>query len=142
MRGVAPVPGKLLRSQLAYIGQALFDQALGQLIGLLEIIRAIEKPVVPVKPKPVDVLLDGVHELGVLFGGIGVVHAQVADAAELLRGAEIDAQGLAVADMQISVGLRREAGVDLHAFVLSARADILCDELMNEITELEGFFHG
>jgi hypothetical protein len=88
------------------------------LVGLLEIVGAVEEAVAPVEAQPVDVLLDGVHKLGVLLGGVGVVHAQVADAAELFGGAEVDAQRLAVADVQIAVRLRREAGVHLHALKL------------------------
>ncbi len=99
---VAVGPGRrgteLLRRQLADVGQAL-----------------LEEPVAPVKAQPVDILLDGVHILGVLLGGVGVVHAQVAQAAEALGGAEVDGQRLAVADVQIAVGLRRKTGVDLRS---------------------------
>ena len=42
--------------------------------------------------------------------GIGVVEAQVALAAELLRDAEIERDRLGVADMEIAVRLRRKAG--------------------------------
>ena len=71
-----------------------------------------------------DILLDGVHVLGVLLGGVGVVHAQVAQTAELLGGAEVDAQGLAVADVQIAVGLRRKPGVDGLSLKLSSWGNI------------------
>ena len=70
-----------------------------------------------------DILLDGVHILGVLLGGVGVVHAQVAQAAVTLGGAEVDAQGLAVTDVQIAVGLRRKPGVN----GLSLEPATLCD---------------
>ena len=90
-----------------------------------------------------DVPLDGVHELHILLGGVGVVHAEVAEAAELLRRAEVDGQGLAVADVQVAVGLRREAGVDGHALELSAGGDILRDERVDEVAALAALgLHG
>ena len=41
--------------------------------------------------------------------GIGVVEAQVAAAAELLGDAEVEADRLGVADVQVAVGLGRKA---------------------------------
>ncbi len=145
MLGVAAVFGKLLRRQLADIGQTLSDQLHGVFIVLLEIIGAVKQPVAPVEAQPVDILLNGLHKLGVLLGGVGVVKAQVAQAAKLFRRAEVDAQGLAVADVQIAVGLRREPGVDLFARKASAGGDILLDELLDKIAGgaggLDLFFH-
>ena len=83
-----------------------------------------------------DVLLDGVNELRVLLGGVGVVEPQIADAAELLGGAKVNGQGLAVADVQVAVGLRRETGVDGHALELSAGGDVLFNESVDEIPAL------
>ncbi len=111
--GITAVFAELLRRKLADIGEAFFDQLDGIFIGLLEIIGAIIETVAPVEAEPVDVLLDGVDVFGILLGRVRVVHAQVAQAAELLRGAEVDGQRLAVADMQVAVRLRRETGVDL-----------------------------
>ena len=133
---VAPVGLKLLRAELADIGKALFDQLHGKLVVLLKVVGPVEKAVAPVKAQPVDVLLDGVHVLRVLLGGVGVVHPQVAQSAELLSGAEVDAQRLAVADMQIAVGLRRKTGVDGHALKLSAGGDVLLDKSVDEVPAL------
>ena len=83
-----------------------------------------------------DVLLDGVYKLGVLFGGVGVVKAEVAHAAILFGGAEVDGEGLAVADVQVAVGFRREAGVDGHALELPTFCNVFVDELMDEILAL------
>ena len=130
---VAAVGLKLLRRQLADVGKALLDELHRVLIVLLEIVGAIEEPVAPVEAQPVDILLDGVHILGVLLGGVGVIHAQVAQAVVPLSGAEVDAQGLAVADMQIAVRLRREAGVDGHSLELTTLCDVLVDEIDNEV---------
>ena len=89
-----------------------------------------------------DVLLDGVYVLGVLLGGVGVVHPEVAQSAEFLGGAEVDDQGLAVADVQVAVGLRGKPGVDGHALELTAGGDILFNKGVDEVPALGGFFLG
>ena len=114
------------------------DEPHGALVHLLKVVGGVEEPVAPVETQPVDVLLDGLHVLHVLLGGVGVVHTQVALAAVLLGGAEVDAQRLAVADVQIAVGLRGEAGVDGHALVLPTLCDVLVDELMDKVFALLG----
>ena len=135
---VSPVCTELLGRQLAHIGKALFDEAHSLLVILLKIVGAVEEAVTPVETKPVDVLLDGLHELLVLFGGVGVIHPQVAQSAKLLSGTEVDGQGLAVADMQIAVGLRRKPGMDGHAFKLSALGNILLNKRVDEIAAFGG----
>ena len=124
---VAPVGLELLWRQLADVGQPLLDELHGILIVLLEVVGAVEKAVAPVKAQPMDILLDGVHVLGVLLGGVGVIHAEVAETAELLGGAEVDAQGLAVSDVQIAVGFRRKPGVDGLSLELTTLCDVLVD---------------
>ena len=89
-----------------------------------------------------DVLFDGVHKLGVLLGGVGVVHTQVADAAELLGGTEVDNQGLAVANMQVAVGLGRKAGVDLHPGAAASLGDVLRDKLVDKVLAFRLFQTG
>ena len=58
---------------------------------------------------------DGIHVFGIFLHRIGIVEAQVAQPAVLLRQPEVDADGLGVADVQIAVRLRREPGVDFPA---------------------------
>ena len=132
--GVAAVLAELVGRELAHVGQALFDQLDRELIGLLKIVRAVVKAVSPVKAQPVDVLLDRVDKLGVLLGGVGVVHAEVAQAAEVLGRAEVDRQGLAVADVQIAVRLGRETGVHRHALKLTAGPDVLLYKSVDKVS--------
>ena len=48
-----------------------------------------------------------------------------------------------MADVQVAVGLRREAGVDGHALELSAGGDILRDERVDEVAALAALgLHG
>ena len=49
--------------------------------------------------------------------GIRVVHAQIADAAELARDAEVQADAFGVADVQVAVRFRRKARVNLRIFL-------------------------
>ena len=138
---VAPVLLELLGGQLADIGQSLFDQLHRILVVLLKIVGAVEEAVAPVKAQPVDVLLDGLHELHVLFGGVGIVHPEVAHSAVFLSGAKIDDQGLAVTDMQISVGFRGEPGMHRLTGVAAAFGDVLVNKCVNEIFAFGNFSH-
>ena len=92
------------------IGLAGADQVLGPAVKLLEIIRGVIEVLAPVEAEPAHVALDGVDIFLLFLGRIGVVEAQIAVAAELLRDAEIEADRLGVADMQIAVRLGRKAG--------------------------------
>ena len=137
---VAAVFLELLRRQLAHIGQTFFDQLHGELVVLLKVVRAEEEPVAPVKAEPVNVLLNGLDELVVLLGGVRVVHAEIAQAAEALGRAEVDAQRLAVADVQITVRLGRKTGVYGLTLKPSAGADVLLNEGFDKVSG--SFVHG
>ena len=139
-RRVAAVFAELLGRQLADIREALFDQLYGILVSFLKIVGAVEESVAPVKAEPVDVLLDRLNVFGVLLGWVRVVKAEVAQAAEVFGGAEIDGQSLAVADMEITVRLGREAGVDLHAVAAVPLAKILLYKGLDKVSGRD-FFH-
>ena len=80
----------------------------------------------PAADEPVHVFGDGVHILDVFLGRVGVVHAQVADAAELAGDAEVEADGFGVADVEIAVRLRRKARVNLRILFFTQRAGRRC----------------
>ena len=128
-----PVGLELLRGELADVGQPLPDELLGILIHFFKVIGGVVEPVTPVKAQPVDVLLDGVHVLRVLLGGVGVVHAQVAQAAVLFCRAEVNGQGLTMTNVEVAVGFGGEAGVDSHALVLPALGDVLVDHVVDKV---------
>ena len=138
---VAPVLLELLRRQLADVGQSLFDEFYRVLVVLFKIVGAVVEAVAPVEAQPVDILLDGLHKLHVLFGGVGVVHAEVAQAVVLFGGAEVDDQRLAVADMQIAVGFRRKPGVNGLPGKLPAGGDVLVDECVDKVFAFSHFSH-
>src|SRR5215469_878062 len=75
------------------------------------------------------IALDGVDVFLLLLRRIGVVEAQMTAAAELLRDAEIEADRLGVANVQIAVGLRRKAGHHGVALCGEIRLDDIADEI-------------
>ena len=130
---IAPIFPELLRSQGADVGQPLLDELHGILVHLLKVVGGIEEAIPPVIAQPVDVLLDGLHVLHIFLGGIGVVHAEVAQATVFFSGAEVDKDGLGMPDVEVAVGFGREAGVDGHTLELPALRDILVDKIMDEV---------
>ncbi len=134
--GAAALTDLLLRL-VVHVGQALADQLHGPLVELVEVVRRIAL-LRPLEAEPADVALDRIHVLHILLHGVRVVETEVALAAVLLRQAEVDADALGVADVQVAVGLGRETG--LHARV--AFRDIRFDDLLKEVQRLLSRFVG
>ena len=109
---VPRVAPHLLLGLVVDIGLAGADQMLGPCVKLLEIIRRVVEVLAPIEAEPAHVALDRVDIFLLFLGRVGVVEAQVAVAAEFLGDAEIEADRLGVADMQIAVRLRRKARDD------------------------------
>ena len=130
-RQCAAVFAHLGIGKFADIRLAELDQLNGILIKLLEIIRSEEQFVLPVRAEPADILHDGLHVFGVLFGRIRIVEAEVERAVVFLRGAVVQADRLCMADMKVSVRFRGETGYD--PAVGFASLDLPVDHLMNEI---------
>ena len=125
----AAVYTHFLSRLIVHIGHAAADHVAGDFVQAGEEIGGIVE-VGPVIAQPVDVVLDGQHELGVLLGRVGVVKAQVAQAAVFAGDAKVDAQRLGMADMQIAVRLGRETGV--YLFRASA-GQVGVDKLFDKI---------
>jgi hypothetical protein len=112
-----------LRAQAINVGLAALDKLHGVLVELLKIVRGIKQPIIPVEAEPVDVFLHRLDVLYILFSGVGVIEAQIAQSAELGGDAKVQADGLGVANVQIAIRLRREARMNaptifpsLHVF--------------------------
>ena len=84
----------------------------------------------PVEAEPAHVALDGVDIFLLFLGRVGVIETQIAMAAELLRHAEVEADRLGVADMQIAVRLGRKAGDDL---LDAAGIEVGLDDVADEV---------
>ena len=125
----AAVFAHLLAGLVVYIGHALADEAAGDLVELLEEIRG-KMQLIPRKAQPFDVILDVFDEHRVLFGGVGIVKAQVALAAVFFGDAEVDAQRLGVADVQKAVRLGRKARAHM---VVATAGEVLVDKFLDKV---------
>ena len=91
--------------------EVVLDRVL-QAVGRRRSGLALERLRVPVEPQPADHLDDRVDVLAFFLLRIGVVEAQVTDAAVVARQPEVEADRLRVADVQIAVRLGGKAGAD------------------------------
>jgi hypothetical protein len=100
------------------VGMAMLDEVLGHRVELLEVVaRVVEVAFAvmvlpPGKAQPLHGVEDGIDVLLVFLDRVGVVEAHVAAAAVVLRQAEVQADRLGMANMQVAVGLGRETGAD------------------------------
>ena len=136
--GYTGMSKRFLKRLVVDIGEALLDQVLGPAVELLEMVGRMVEVRPPVEAEPAHVALDRVDIFLLLLGRVGIVEAQVAAAAEFLGDAEIKAERLGVADMQIAVGLRREAG---HDFAHPPGGEVGRDDVANEIAPAFGCRH-
>ena len=121
----------LVGGEVVDVGFACLDQLQRPLVELAEIVGGVAEPL-PVEAQPAHVLLDGIDVLLLFLFGIGVVEAQVGFAAELVREAEVEADSLGVADVEVAVGLGRKARLDDRVAVLFG-AHIFGDLVAEEV---------
>ena len=133
----AAVFADLLGVQLVHVGLAHHDELFGVFVELVEVVGSVVHVAFPLEAEPLHVLLDGFDVFGIFLHRVGIVEAQVALAVIFLCKAEVDADGLRVPDVQIAVGLRREAG--MHARVEAAGGVVLIDAGAKEIDALSAF---
>ena len=84
----------------------------------------------PLKPKPMNVIKDILHVFSVFLGWVGIVAPQVAHSTKLLGSAEVHANGLCVANVQVAVRLWGKSC--LYATVVLALFQVIADYLFNE----------
>ena len=104
--------------QVVHVGLALHDELFGILVALVKVVAAVEDAAVGVGTQPVQILDDAVHVLLTLAGRVGVVQTQVELTAVLVCNGPVDVDGLGTANVQVAVGLGREAGMDLADLAL------------------------
>ena len=119
-----------VRSLVIYVRQALFDERDGPFVELAEIVGSVVRLRPPVEAEPANVLLHGVHVFLLFARGVGVVVAEIALAIVGGGNAEIDADRLGVADVQVRVRLGWEAGDDA---VVAAVFEVGGDGFANEV---------
>ena len=136
----AAVLAGLVGREVVHVRLPGADQLLRPLVEPAEVVAREVEMRAPVEAEPVDVARDGVHVLLALLGGVGVVEAQVAAAAQLLGQAEVEADRLGVADVQVAVGLGGKAGD--HGPGEAAGLEVLQDGLPDEMGGFGGLGHG
>ena len=120
----------LVRGLVIHVRQALFDERDGPFVELAEIVGSVVRLRPPVEAEPANVLLHGVHVFLFFAGGVGVVVAEIALAIVGGGNAEVDADRLAVADVQVRVRLWWEASDDS---VVAAVFEVCVDGLADEV---------
>ncbi len=105
------VPTALRRDGLdvrvVHVGETGRHEVLGPFVQGREVVGRVQHGSRLV-PEPLDVRDDRVDVLDVLGVRVGVVETQVAQPAEVLGDAEVDRDGLRVADVEVAIGLRWE----------------------------------
>ena len=98
----------LLLSLVVNISLTLLNEFHSPIVELVEVVRSVALHS-PIKAEPLDILLDGIYILGVLLHGVGVIETQIALTIVALCKTKVQADTLCVTDVQVAVGLGREA---------------------------------
>ena len=120
----------LVGGEVVDVRLAGLDQVDGPVVELVEVVGGVVEMLAPVEAEPADVFLDRVDVLLLFLDRVGVVEAQVAASAELLRDPEVERDRLGVTDVEVSVRLGREACDDLRD---PALAHVGGDDLADEV---------
>ena len=136
----------LFRRHVIDVTFAFVYQLERELVKPIEVIRSIKRRapkifIGPIIDEPVDIGHDGIDILGFFLGRIGVVHPNVADAVELVRDPEVQADRLGMTDVKITIRLRWKAGDNLG--VVSS-PQIIRHNLADEVGRsgnISGFVH-
>src|SRR5262249_28063623 len=132
----AAVLRDLLLGQIVDVGTTGLDELNSPRVELLEVVARVVKVLAPVVAEPAHGVDDRVDVLLALLRRVGVVEPEVAAAAELAGQAEVDRDRLGVANMEIAVGLGREARD--HVAAETPAGVVLQDDVPDEVTRLFG----
>ena len=133
----AAAPRADLLERLAVdVGLARLDELLGDLVELLEVVRREVEAVAPVEAEPAHVVLDrlGRTRRPPSLGFVSSKRRLHAAPGIACGDAEVEADALGVADVQVAVRLGRKARHHLAAVL--ARRDVRLDELEDEVRQL------
>ena len=107
------------------VGVAGGDQILRRQVHGIEVVAGVVQVLGavgdPAEAQPAHRVEDRIDVLLLFLFRIGVVEAHVADAAVIAREAEVEADGLGVAEVQVAVGLGRKARADFRRIARRAR---------------------
>mgnify|MGYP007033642636 CR=1 FL=1 len=126
-----PLPyGNVFGGLMVYISEALLNQADSKSIKLFEVIARVEFSSRPIVSQPREVTAYRVHIFLALLFWIGVVKSEIDQAIVLVCKSKGEANGLGVSNVQISIGFRWEAGVDLPVLAIF---EVVLDDLLYKV---------
>ena len=97
--------------------------------------------VFPIRTQPLHIVEDRLDKFRIFFRGIGVIHTEIELATVFDCSQIVHVNSFCMADMNISIGFRREPGNDFSAVLPGS--DVRINDLMNKIggLDLQFFFH-
>ena len=133
LRQCAAVLPDFVRRQIGDICLPLADENQRDLIHFVKIVAGIEEAVPIVRTEPLHIPLNRIDEFILLLCRIRVVKAQAELSAVFLCDSIVQQNGLGMADVKVTVRLRREAGLYM---VVDPLREILVNLMFNEIPTL------
>jgi len=132
--GRAFLCGNHFGALFVYISFSFLDETDGEVPQLLEVVGCIIF-ISPLESEPLDIFLDGFHIFHVFFGRVGVVETQVTYSTIACGYPKIQANGLGMTDVEITVGLRRETGLDFSSVFTFLQVVLYClfDEVQTSL---------
>src|SRR5690348_6777634 len=136
----AAIASHLVGRETIDVGRALSDQALGECVELLEVVRSEKQFVSPIESQPANIILNRVDVLRIFSRGIGIVESQMADPAGIvLSQSEVEADRFRMADVQKAVRFGGKACHDPTA-MLTGRT-VGGDDLSDKIRGARSLSH-
>jgi hypothetical protein len=126
----------LLGAQAVDVRLAGLDELHGVVVQLLEVVGRVEELVLPVEAEPAHILLDRFDVLDVFFRRVGVVEAQMTRTAVFQRNAEVQADRLGMADVEIAVRFGRETR--RHPTAVFVGGEVPGDDVADEVARRAG----
>jgi len=110
---------------------SISNQLFRPLVQLLEIVRRVIQPIVPVETQPAHIFHDRFDIFRVLLLRIRVVEPQVALSTVLRGNAEVEADTFGMTDVQIAIGFRGKSS--LYSAVPFAGTQIVFHDLAYKV---------
>ena len=114
-----------------HIGEAALDEVLRERIESIKVITGVVEMIGEREAQPLDHFLDRLFVFELFLDRIGVIEAQVTNAAIVASEAKVQANGFGVTDVQVAIGLRRKTGDHLAAVLVGQIVGI--NDLSNEV---------
>ena len=118
------------RGLFVYIRLSFFDKTDSEVPELLEIVGSIIF-ISPLEAQPLDVFLNGFYIFYIFFRRVCIIETQVTGSSVSLCDSEVQTNGFCMSDVQVSVRLWRETG--LNSSTVFTFLQVFLYNLLNEI---------